>query len=328
VSASKRGGPSRTASVAGRVTFERVPAKDARGPSSDQPPRTAGVWTALATPFRDDEVDHFALKRHVERQIAAGVTAVCPCGTTGESPTISDDEHREIIEIVVEAAAGRVPVVAGTGSNDTRHAIALTKQAKAAGAVGALAVSPYYNRPSQEGLYRHFRAMADDGGLPLMLYHIPGRTGGSIDVETIARLHAGGSMLGLKEAGGNVDRVTRIREACGIPIFSGDDALTLPFISLGAQGVVSVASNVAPAEVVALVRAALAGGHADALAAHERLAPLVRALFLETNPIPVKAALRLLGVFRSDEIRMPLLPASEAVVAALKAALDALGLTT
>lgn len=280
-----------------------------------------GVWTALATPFLGDRVDREALVRLVERQVAAGVAGLCPCGTTGESPTISEDEHREIVETVVAAARGRVPVFAGTGSNDTRHAVALTRQAKAAGAQGALVVSPYYNRPTQEGLYRHFRAVADDGGLPLMLYHIPGRTAGAIEVETVARLWASGGMFALKEAQGHVDRVTRLREACAIPLLSGDDALTVPFVSLGAVGVVSVASNVVPGEVVALVRHALAGRRADALAAHERLAPLVRALFQETNPIPVKAALKLLGVFASDEVRLPLVSASPSVLAALAAAL-------
>ncbi|MBL9087535.1 MAG: 4-hydroxy-tetrahydrodipicolinate synthase [Planctomycetia bacterium] len=288
--------------------------------------RTAeGVFTALATPFRGDRVDRDALARLVEAQVAAGVAGLCPCGTTGESPTISEDEHREIVETVVAAARGRVPVVAGTGSNDTRHAVALTKQARAAGAVGALVVSPYYNKPTQEGLYRHFRAVADDGGLPVMLYHIPGRTAGAIEVETVARLWKAGGMFALKEAQGHVDRVTRLREACGIPILSGDDALTLPFVSLGAVGVVSVASNVAPAKVVAMVRDALAGRRAEALAAHEALTPLFRALFQETNPIPVKAALKLLGIFPSDEVRLPLVPASPAVLSALRASLGTPG---
>ena len=182
-------------------------------------------------------------------------------------------------------------------------------------------VSPYYNKPTQEGLYRHFRAVADDGGLPVMLYHIPGRTAGAIEVETVARLWKAGGMFALKEAQGHVDRVTRLREACGIPILSGDDALTLPFIALGAVGVVSVASNVVPAEIVSMVRDALAGRRAEALAAHEALTPLVRALFQETNPIPVKAALKLLGLFPTDEVRLPLVPASPAVVSALRASL-------
>ena len=259
--------------------------------------------------------------RLVERQIAAGVTGLCPCGTTGESPTLSEDEHLEIVATVVEAAAGRVAVFAGTGTNDTRHAVALTQQARRAGATGALAVSPYYNRPTQEGLYRHFRAMADDGGLPLILYHIPPRTGGAIEVETIARLWKTGGMFALKEAGGHVDRMTRLREASAIPILSGDDGLTLPFLALGAVGVVSVASNVVPKEIVTMVGHARSGRPRDALAIHERLAPLVRALFAETNPIPVKTALKQLGVFASDEIRLPLVSATAPVAAALAKAL-------
>ncbi len=300
--------------------------ESAAGPASAgmAAPRAEGVWTAIATPFQDGKVDRESLVRLVERQIAGGVAGLCPCGTTGESPTLSEDEHLEIVATVVETVAGRVPVFAGTGTNDTRHAVALTKQAKRAGATGALAVSPYYNRPTQEGLYRHFRAMADDGGLPLILYHIPPRTGGAIEVETVARLWKSGGMFALKEAGGHVDRVTRLREACGIPILSGDDGLTLPFLSLGAVGVVSVASNVVPKEIVAMVGLARGGRPRDALALHEKLSPLVRALFAETNPIPVKTALRLLGVFTSDEIRMPLVPASPAVVSALRQALASL----
>ena len=286
--------------------------------------RADGVWTAIATPFRDGKIDRESLVRLVERQIAAGVTGVCPCGTTGESPTLSEDEHLEVIATVVEAVAGRVAVFAGTGANDTRHAVALTRQAKKAGADGALAVSPYYNRPTQEGLYRHFRAMADDGGLPLMLYHIPPRTGGAIEVETVARLWKSGGMFALKEAGGHVDRMTRLREASAIPILSGDDGLTLPFLSLGAVGVVSVASNVVAKEIVTMVGHARGGRPRDALAIHERLSPLLRALFAESNPIPVKTALRMLQVFASDEIRMPLVPASAPVVAALSAALAGL----
>lgn len=284
-------------------------------------PRPQGVWTALATPFRDDAVDRGALARLVEAQVEAGVAGLCPCGTTGESPTVSDAEFTAIVTTVVEAARGRVPVFAGTGGNDTRRSVERTRTARAAGATGALAVSPYYNRPTQEGLYRHFRAMADEGGLPLMLYHIPSRTGGSIEVETVARLAGTGGIVALKEAHGSVDRVTRLREACAVPILSGDDALTLPFLSLGAVGVVSVASNVAPAEVVALVEHGLAGRRDAALSLHERLAPLVRALFLETNPAPVKAALHLLGLFPTADVRLPLVSASPPVVSALRESL-------
>jgi len=280
-----------------------------------------GAWTALATPFRRGRVDVASLRRLVERQVEGGVAALCPCGTTGESATLSETEHRLVVETVVDAAAGRVPVVAGAGTNDTRRSVALVRSARGAGASAALAVAPYYNRPTQEGLYRHFRAMADDGGLPLVLYHIPSRTGVSIDVETIARLDRAGGMLALKEAQGNVDRVTRIRQSCSIPVLSGDDALTLPMVALGARGVVSVASNVVPAEVAAMTAHALAGRAREALALHERLAPLVRALFLETNPIPVKAALHLRKWIASAEIRLPLVAASSETVAALKKSL-------
>ncbi len=282
--------------------------------------RMHGAFTALATPFRAGRVDRAALARFVAGQIRGGVAGLVPCGTTGESSTLSDEEQRRVVETVVEAANGRVPVVAGAGSNDTRHAVALAKAARRAGADGVLAVSPYYVRPTQEGLYRHFRALVEEGGLPVVLYHIPSRTAVSIEVETIARLWGAGGIVALKESGG-VDRVTRIREACPVPILSGDDGATLPMMALGAKGVVSVASNVAPEAVALLVAHAESGRFREALQSHERLSPLVRALFLESSPIPVKAALALLGWFSSDEVRLPLVPASPATRAALKAAL-------
>jgi 4-hydroxy-tetrahydrodipicolinate synthase len=291
---------------------------------SAHPLQISGCFTALPTPFARGEVDLASLRRLVRAQVDGGVFGLCPCGTTGESPTLSEDEHRAVVEATV-AEAGAVPVVAGAGSADTRHAVALVRSARRAGAAAALAVAPYYSRPSQEGLYRHFRAMADDGGLPLVLYHIPSRTGVSIDVETIARLHASGGIVGLKEAHGSTERVTRIRAACDVPVLAGDDALTLPTIALGGTGVVSVASNVAPREVSSLVARALAGRRDEAIAIHERLAPLVTALFVESNPVPVKAALRLLGLLESDEVRLPLVRASESTARALRAALDSLG---
>jgi 4-hydroxy-tetrahydrodipicolinate synthase len=284
-----------------------------------------GVWTALATPFRRGRVDRDSLRRLVTRQVDAGVAGLCPCGTTGESPTLSDDEQQQVVETVVEASGGRVPVVPGVGTADTHHSVVLAKRARTEGAAAVLVVAPYYSRPPQEGLYRHFRAIADEGGLPVVLYHIPSRTGVSIDVETVARLDRSGGMLALKEAHGTVDRLTRLREACDIPILSGDDALTLPMISLGAVGVVSVASNVVPVSVVGETADALEGRAAAALAAHERLAPLVRALFLETNPIPVKSALLLRRWIASAQVRLPLVPASRATVAALRKALRRLG---
>jgi 4-hydroxy-tetrahydrodipicolinate synthase len=283
--------------------------------------RVRGVWTALVTPFRRGRLDLPSVRRLVAGQVEGGVAGLCPAGTTGESPTVSEAEHAALVEAVVDAAAGRVLVVPGAGSNDTRRAVALVRSAKKAGADAVLATAPPYNRPTQEGLYRHFRAMADDGGLPLLLYHIPGRTGVSIDVDTIARIARGGGVVGLKEAGGTVDRMPRLREATDVPVLSGDDALTVAMIACGARGVVSVASNVAPREVVALVAHALAGRRAEAIAADDRLVPLVRALFLETNPSPAKAALRLLRRIPSAEVRLPLVPAGPATIAALKKAL-------
>ena len=268
-------------------SVKKTGADSATGPASaNEIVRADGVWTAIATPFRDGKIDRESLVRLVERQIAAGVTGLCPCGTTGESPTLAQDEHLEVVATVVEAVAGRVAVFAGTGANDTRHAVALTRQAKQAGADGALAVSPYYNRPTQEGLYRHFRAMADDGGLPLMLYHIPPRTGGAIEVETIARLWKSGGMFALKEAGGHVDRMTRLREASAIPILSGDDGLTLPFLSLGAVGVVSVASNVVAKDIVTMVGHARGGRPRDALAIHEKLSATEKEFWITVRSTP------------------------------------------
>jgi 4-hydroxy-tetrahydrodipicolinate synthase len=285
--------------------------------------RFRGTGTALVTPFGHDGVDRPALARLVERQIGAGVDFLVPCGTTGESPTLTDDERVAVIETVVETAAGRVPVVAGTGTNDTPHSVAMTRAARQAGADACLAVAPYYNKPTQEGLYRHFRAMIDEGGLPAMLYHIVGRTGISIEPETIARTAAAGGVVGLKETE-TVARVTRIRELCDVPILSGDDGLTLPMMALGAVGVVSVASNVVPERVSGLVRAMAGGRLSEALRVHEELSPLFRALFLEPNPIPVKAALAMLGAIPCDAVRLPLVEASGGVRQALGRALEPL----
>ncbi len=285
--------------------------------------RITGCGTALVTPFADGAVDVPALAALVEAQITGGVDFLVPCGTTGESPTLTDDERRVVIETVVQTAAGRVPVVAGTGTNDTPHSIAMTKLARAAGADACLAVAPYYNKPGQEGLYRHFRAMIDDGGLPAMLYHIRARTGIDIDPETVARTAAAGGVIGLKETE-SVDRVTRIRELTDVPIFSGDDGLTWPMMALGAVGVVSVASNVLPSDVTALVRAAQAGDVASALAKHERLAPLFTAIFLEPNPQPIKAAMLMRGLLPNDGVRLPMVRCGDEVRAKLEAILAAL----
>jgi 4-hydroxy-tetrahydrodipicolinate synthase len=249
-------------------------------------------------------------------------------GTTGESPTLDHDEHIRVVELAVCAAAGRVPVLAGTGANSTQEAIQLTRRAEEVGADGSLQVAPYYNKPGQEGIYRHFSAIARATRLPIMLYSIPGRCGVEIGVETVRRLAADHrNVIGIKEAGGSCDRVSQLRAACGpkFLIMSGDDSLTLPFMSVGAQGVVSVASNVAPREVSRMVRAFREGDSRSALRLHARLYPLFRNLFVETNPVPCKAALQLMGAM-ADEVRLPLVAASEDTVARIRATLEELGL--
>ena len=283
----------------------------------------AGVGTAIVTPLTSTGLDLDALTRLIEHQLAGGVDFLVPCGTTGESPTLTDRERVQVIEHVVEVTAGRVPVVAGTGTNDTPHSVAMTREARRVGATACLAVSPYYNRPTQEGLYRHFRAMIDEGGLPAILYHIPSRGSSPIEVETVARVAAGGGVVGLKETGG-VGRVSALRLRAGVEVLSGDDALTLPMMALGAAGVVSVASNVVPAEMAALVGRAAAGDLAGARAVHERLLPLFEALFVETNPIPVKAALHLAGLLGDPTVRLPLVDAAATTRAGLEAALATL----
>jgi 4-hydroxy-tetrahydrodipicolinate synthase len=282
----------------------------------------AGCGTALVTPFAGGRVDKVSLARLVDAQIEGGVSFLVPCGTTGESPTLTDAERLEVISTTVEAARGRVPVVAGTGTYDTHHSIHLTQEARRAGAAASLLVAPYYNKPTQEGLYRHFRAIIDRGGLPAVLYHIPGRSVISIDVDTVRRTAQAGGVLGIKETG-TVSRVTELRRT-GVPVLSGDDGITLPMISLGAVGVISVASNVVPRPVSSLVQLARDGRFAPALALHERLADLFHALFLEPNPIPVKAALAHLGLIADPAVRLPLTEASPATRAALLRALEPL----
>lgn len=286
-----------------------------------------GVITALVTPFRHGHVAFDDLRALVEKQIAGGVHALVPVGTTGESPTLDHGEHLEVIRAVVEAARGRVPVIAGTGSNSTSEAVSLTKRAHEAGADGFLQVAPYYNKPTQEGLFRHFSAVADVTDKPVVLYSIPGRCVIEIAVPTVERLRKTFPHVNhIKEAGGSVDRVDQLRQALGadITILSGDDSLTLPFMSVGAKGVISVASNLIPGDMAAMVNAALAGDFAKALAVHRRLYPLFKALFIEPNPVPVKAAMAQTRLISSDEVRPPLCelaPASrQTLIAALAAA--------
>ncbi|HTY56132.1 MAG TPA: 4-hydroxy-tetrahydrodipicolinate synthase, partial [Candidatus Binataceae bacterium] len=261
----------------------------------------------IITPLRDGVVDEPALRDLIEWQIQNGVDGIVPCGSTGESATLSHSEHERVIKIAVEQARKRVPVVAGTGSNSTAEAIRLTSFAREIGADGALLVSPYYNRPTQDGIVRHFRAIAQSVSLPLVIYNIPSRTGSMVLPETLAQLADVQNIVGVKEASGSMDQTSDIRRLCGerLTILSGDDSLTLPLIALGAKGVVSVISNVMPRETHDLTAAALSGDIARARELHYKMLPLVRALFLETNPIPVKYAASLMGKCTA-EMRMPL----------------------
>ena len=288
----------------------------------------AGTYTALVTPFRDGAFDAPAFQQLVETQIENSVEGLVAVGTTGESPTLTPSEHREVIRAAIEYAGGRCPVIAGTGSNSTAEALEMTVEAARLGADAALLVAPYYNKPSQEGVYRHFRMIAESVEIPLVLYSIPGRCGIEIGVETVARLAADcTNVVALKEAGGSVDRVNHLRQALpeSFAILSGDDSLTLPFLASGADGVVSVASNLLPREVSELVRAWRAGNPSAATAAHRRLFPLFRDLFIEPNPVPVKFALSLLGPI-SAEVRLPLCEMSSANRERLRATLAGLGL--
>ncbi|MED5261249.1 MAG: 4-hydroxy-tetrahydrodipicolinate synthase, partial [Myxococcota bacterium] len=271
-----------------------------------------GMLTALVTPFRDDEVDEAALRELVERQMVAGVDGLVPCGSTGESATLSHAEHQRVVEIVVDAAAGRVPVVAGTGSNNTREAVELTLHARDAGAQGALLISPYYNKPTQEGLIAHYRAVADETGLPLLVYNIPGRTASNVLPETLAALAQHPLIVGVKEASGNLDQMAEVIRACpnDFVVLSGDDALALPLLAIGGRGVISTTSNVAPGEMSQLVHAFRDGDLKRAQDIHYRLLTLFDLLFRETNPIPVKAALAEMGLIEPG-IRLPLLPLSQ-----------------
>ena len=273
----------------------------------------SGIYTALITPFRDGEIDEPAFKSIIERQIAAGVDGIVPVGTTGESPTLDTDEHLEVIRLAVEFVAGRCQVIAGTGANATSEAIELTEAAEALGATGSLQVCPYYNKPSQEGIYLHYKAIAECTNLPLMLYSVPGRSGIEIAPETVARLAADcPTITAIKEAGGSVDRVNQLVQAlpAGFTILCGDDPLTLPFVSCGATGLVSVASNLIPEIIVKLVKACLSGNFPEALALQKQYYPLMRGLMsLDVNPVPIKTAVALQGHCLPD-LRLPLAPLS------------------
>jgi 4-hydroxy-tetrahydrodipicolinate synthase len=286
-----------------------------------------GIHTAIITPFLDGAVDEAALRAIIREQLEAGVDGIVPCGSTGESATLDHAEHQRVIDITVEEVAGKAKVVAGTGSNNTAEAISLTRFAKAAGADGALLISPYYNKPTQAGHVAHYRAIADASDFPLIVYNIPGRTGVNMTPETIAAMAEHPRIVGVKEASGSIDQVSQIvlATAPDFEVLSGDDSMTLPMMAVGAKGVISVLSNVVPRRFRDMVRAAAAGDFAAARKIHYECLPLMGALFAETNPIPVKAAMAMLGKCKED-VRMPLTPITEGVRSRLREALSAAGL--
>lgn len=286
----------------------------------------AGLTVALTTPFRDGQVDIEALQRQVEFQVAAGTTCVCPVGTTGECPTLSHPEHERVISAVVEAAAGRIKVMAGTGSNSTEEALRLTRWAAKAGADAALVVAPYYNKPTQEGFYQHFKVLAQAVEIPICVYNIPARTGKNIEPDTIIRMAEVPNITMVKEATGSMDQASQIICGTDLTVLSGDDSLTLPLLSLGGRGVVSVVGNIVPADVIALFRAFESGDMAEAQRWHRKLFPLCRDMLgLSTNPIPIKAAMQMLGRDTGD-LRMPLVRLSSAEEAKLRTTLVRYGL--
>ena len=289
----------------------------------------SGAMTALVTPFKDGKVDHDGFKRHIEWQIAQGISALVPAGTTGENATLSKEEQLEVIKTCVKTAAGKVPVIAGTGKNDTRETVELTKAAHDLGADAALVVTPYYNKPTQEGLYRHYMAVAEAADIPIVLYNVPGRTGVNMLPETVARCGEHPRIIATKEASADLVQAAEIHRLCGskIAVISGEDALTFPLIAQGAVGVISVTSNVVPAEMVKLCKASAAGDLATARALHLKLLPLMKVLFIESNPIPAKVALARMGKMAA-EVRLPLAPISGANQVKVEAVLKELGIVS
>lgn len=264
-----------------------------------------GVYTALVTPYRNGVVDYEALSNIIELQVKGKVAGIVPVGTTGESPTLSCEEHLKVIEFVVEKVAKRCTVIAGTGANSTAEAIELTVEARKLGADATLQVTPYYNKPTEEGQYRHFMSVAEQGGLPVVLYNVPGRAGVPISEKNIARMSSHPLIVAVKEAGGNVERVSKILDMCDITILSGDDALTLPMMSVGAKGIISVASNLIPAEMSEMVDSFLKGDLQKAMELHKKYYCFFRDQFIETNPIPIKAAMAMAGLIE-ESYRLPL----------------------
>jgi len=291
-------------------------------------PTFQGSIVAMVTPFRNGAVDEAKIRELVQWHVTSGTDAIVPCGTTGESPTLSHAEHKRVVEIVVDAARGRIPVIAGTGSNSTAEAIDLTSHAKTAGARAALVVNPYYNRPTQEGLYRHFRAVAEAVDIPILVYNIQSRTAVNVETDTLQRLAKDcPNIVGVKEASGSLDQMTQVILACGpdFSVVSGDDNLTLPLMSVGGRGVISVIANIVPRETAEMTHAALSGDWKLARELHLRLFPLCRAVFIETNPIPVKEAMAMMGMIE-PEFRLPLCRMGDANRERLRAILTQHGL--
>jgi 4-hydroxy-tetrahydrodipicolinate synthase len=287
-----------------------------------------GSIVALVTPFRNGRVDEAKLRELVEFQVKNGTDGLVPCGTTGESPTLSHDEHKRVVEIVVEAAAGRVPVIAGTGSNSTAEAVDLTRHAERAGASAALVVNPYYNKPTQEGLYRHFRAVAESVAIPIITYNIQSRTAINVETDTMARLARDcRNIVGVKEASGSLDQMSQVIAACGpdFSVLSGDDNLTLPLMAIGGRGVISVVANLMPRDTSDMVHAALDGDFKRARELHHRLYPMFKAAFMETNPIPIKEAMAMVGMVE-PEFRLPMCRMADANRERLRGILRSLGL--
>ena len=287
-----------------------------------------GCGTALVTPFRKDlSLDEETLRRLVRRQLAAGINFLVPCGTTGESPTLTHEEHLRVVAITLEEAKGKVPVLAGAGGYDTRHVIEMAREAERMGAEGILSVTPYYNKPTQEGLYHHFKAIAASTSLPIILYNVPPRTNVNIDPATVRRLSEIENIIGVKEASGNISQITQVIQQ--VPqeflVLSGDDALTLPLAAMGGRGIISVASNEIPAEMTRLAQLSLAGNFAEARAMQRKWLPLLEVNFIETNPTPVKAAMAEMGLLE-PVFRLPLVPPRTENLAKIRSVLESLAL--
>lgn len=287
-----------------------------------------GAFVAIVTPFINGKVDEQGLRDLIEFQIAGGTHGIVPCGTTGESATMDHQEHHRVVELTIEAVNGRVPVLAGTGSNSTAESIELTRHAKEAGADGALMITPYYNRPSQEGLYQHFKAVAEAVDLPIILYNVPSRTGVNMLPETVARCAAIDNIVGIKEATGSLNQISEVIRLCpeDFALMSGDDFTAMATVAVGGTGVISVTSNVAPADMAQMMEAALNGEYSRARELHYKLFPLMQAMFFDSNPVPAKTALARMGKITSGEPRMPLYPMNDGTRARLEEVLSAYGL--